>query len=151
MPPDVVDFIIKGFDDPAPVIRGYSVRLPRHVAANETRAALDASAPSLTTRTRASGKPPSSSWRSSGRTKRPGFPVEDELIDEGRIETDVEAARLLGVTWARMTQVMDVMSLPVDVQEGSSAAPSTRSVRCEVTPSSAVATEHRSHRVGERR
>ena len=41
----------------------------------------------------------------------------ERLIDEGRLESYAEAARLLGVTRARMTQVMDLRNLPVEVQE----------------------------------
>ena len=42
----------------------------------------------------------------------------ERLIDDGRLESYAGAARMLGVTRARMTQVMDLMNLPVEVQEG---------------------------------
>ena len=40
-----------------------------------------------------------------------------EAIDEGVVESAAEAARLLGVTRARMTQFLDLALLPVVVQE----------------------------------
>ena len=41
----------------------------------------------------------------------------EQLIDEGRLRDYADAARVLGVTRARMTQVMDLLLLPVPVQE----------------------------------
>ena len=40
-----------------------------------------------------------------------------EAIDEGVVESAAEAARLLGVTRARVTQILDLALLPVAVQE----------------------------------
>ena len=41
----------------------------------------------------------------------------EQLIDEGRLRDYANAASVLGVTRARMTQVMDLLLLPVPVQE----------------------------------
>jgi hypothetical protein len=42
----------------------------------------------------------------------------ERLIDEGALSGYADAARVLGVTRARMTQVMDLLLLPPAVQEG---------------------------------
>ena len=41
----------------------------------------------------------------------------ERLIDQGKIRHYAHAARILRITRARMTQVMDLMLLPMDVQE----------------------------------
>ena len=41
----------------------------------------------------------------------------DKLIEEGRLRNYAEAATMLGVTRTRMSQLMDLVLLPADVQE----------------------------------
>ena len=42
----------------------------------------------------------------------------DALVEEGKLKSYGEASRLLGITDARMTQVMDLMLLSPRIQEG---------------------------------
>ena len=41
----------------------------------------------------------------------------ERMIDAGELESYADAARRLGLSRARVTQIMDLMGLPVEVQE----------------------------------